>query len=212
MWSPVGLRWVLATAMLVTAVYHIGRIAMARPPRRRCDLDVDMTHAAMSVGMSLMLVGSLGAHGNIVWLAVFAAATLWFVVRTTHGYVMHGVTTAGPHAREALGCAVMLGMLAITAVATAHAGLVRFGANDMAGMAMPRGSSTADTHVITAALLLVMVGVSIWTAAGLSPARRGSLAWATVDAPRVQTRAPNLTAGCQLATNATAVYMLALML
>ena len=54
-----SLRWALAAVMIATAMYHAGRLVVARLRHPRSELDVDLTHAAMGVATTIILVGSV---------------------------------------------------------------------------------------------------------------------------------------------------------
>src|SRR5680860_306643 len=73
------LQWMLAIAMILTALYHIGHFVAAPPRVRRSKLDVDLTHAAMGTVMAIMLVGSLPSHTsrNLAIAFAFPACLLY---------------------------------------------------------------------------------------------------------------------------------------
>jgi hypothetical protein len=212
--SPIA--WILAGAMIATAGYHAGRMVAARVRCRRCEADVDVTHAVMGVAMSLMLVGSLTPGASLRWAMAFAIPAVWFVCRGVHAYVMDGGGQAfGQHVRQGVGCAAMLYMVLATAATGPSA------AHGMAGMhtsgaatGPAQGWATATAGLIPSRQLDVLLavataGVAIWTWRLIWSAGRARLA--TTRPPNTEL-APAVTAGCQLAMNVTTIYMLALML
>ncbi len=168
------LRWLIAAAMAGVVLFHVVRLR-SRSHRR----DADLTHAAMGVVMSVMLIGVLAPSDSRRLALAFAAPLLWFVWRGMYGYVMDGVRALGPPIRLVVGCAAMVYMLAVPSTATPS----------MSRMTMSAGSPT-----VVGALLVATLGVAAWTVT--RPA--------TVGLPRT----PALAAGCQLAMNAATVYML----
>lgn len=101
-------HWVLAAVALAAAAYHLWHL------RRHGDRAVDLTHAAMGAAMAVMFVAGIGGTERRWALAAFVAALVWFVASALRSYVHAGGTT--PYlARQAACCAVMVGMLALSA-------------------------------------------------------------------------------------------------
>ena len=213
-----------AVVMIVTALYHLGRLVAARAARRLESVDVDATHTAMGVGMAVMLVGWLTPGASHWWAAGFAIPTAWFGWRAAQGGLRDGARFVGNHLRQAVASGAMLFMLLAVAVTAGTASAVSASADPMAsgsmaampgmadptttraarGMAMPHLGGTAGGRLLDVVLVVAMTGVATWTAVllvrGIKARRAGS------HGPRAWS------ATCQLAMNVTTVYMLALML
>lgn len=198
--DPVAvLRWSVAAIAIGAAGYHSWH-AIRASRTRRPGLDVDLTHAAMGVGMAAMLVINLDAVTLLVLVAAFAITTLWYVVRTIDLYVETGARPAGVATRQLLCSVVMTGMLAVALLVGGHSMAgghgVTAGAASHSGHvgAIPGLSTTAsmDPRFVVLALLAVQVVVVAWTARALLPR-------------------PTTHTGAQLAIGVSGVAMLALM-
>jgi hypothetical protein len=192
------LRWSLAVLMAAIALYHVVRLVAAHRRRHYGEADVDLTHAAMGSAMAMMLVGAVSLRTSQLWAAGFAGIAAWFVLRTLLGYVRAGAGAVMPPLRQSvLSGAMLLMLLAATTPAAGGAGSTL-----MRGMAMSdAGASDRGLLFLVAAVVAI---VAIGTAAGLAPRSRQAAA-------SDGTLAPRMTAACQLAMNATTVYMLLLM-
>jgi Domain of unknown function (DUF5134) len=188
--STSWLRWALAAAMIAVVVYHLARLAESRLGRHPARFDVELTHAAMGVVMTVMLVGSLAASDGRRLAMLFAAPLVWFIWRGMHSYVMDGPRAVGMPARQVIGCAAMVYMLiALTGASSA--------ATAVSGMSMPATASPVPSPLLAGLLAVATLGVAGWTV------MRARTTGASVR--------PALTVGCQLAMNATTVYMLVAM-
>jgi uncharacterized protein DUF5134 len=183
--SASWLRWLFAAAMIGVALFHVVRLAASRDRHRPDGVDVELTHAAMGVVMTVMLIGVLAPSDSRRLALVFLAPLLWFVWRGLHSFVMHGARAVGPPVRHVVGCAAMVYMLVVLSTAGPA----------MPGMSMAAPSSASP--LVAGSLLIATVAVAGWTLAR----------------PRVVglPAAPALAAGCQLAMNAATVYMLVAM-
>jgi hypothetical protein len=198
-------RWSFAVIMTAIALYHLARLARSRWHRRRCDADVELTHAAMGLTMAVMAAGNLsvGTSGRLA--AVFAVPTLWFGVRTVHSYVMSGPQAMGRHFRQCVGCAAMLFMLAGSATTAGAAALAHTGRANapMPDMAMASTGASAAHRLIAGTLAAAILAVTLGT---LAANRRTGPRPPATEPGGVAT--PTLAAGCQFAMNAAAVCML----
>jgi hypothetical protein len=182
--STSWLRWAFAAAMIGVALFHVIRMIAPRARQRPDSMDAEITHAAMGVVMTVMLLGVLAPAEGRRLAVLFAIPLVWFVWRGLHSYVMDGPQAVGTPTRHVVGCAAMVYML--VAVSGPRA------ASSMPGMSM--ASTSPSSPVAAGALLVATVGVALWTVA--RPRAVGLPAQ------------PALAAGCQLAMNAATVYML----
>jgi hypothetical protein len=213
-----AVRWGCAAAMMAVAAYHGGRLPAARLLERRVEADVDLSHSAMGVAMTLMLVSSPGPASARAWSAVLAVPTLWFAGRAGYRHVVLG-RPVGPELRQVVLGAAMLYMI------LAAGPLPRVGAPamQMTGMQMTAGSGPAllmagpTSLTLDVVLLAATAAVLAWTALGLLRGFRGDsghgqlrTAGARVHLTGLRSAplAPALTASCQLAMSATTAYML----
>jgi Domain of unknown function (DUF5134) len=216
------LSWTFAAVMIATVLYHVSRLMVIDAGHR--ELDVDVTHAAMGVGMAGMLVGRLTPGEGYWWALGFAVPSAWFASRITWTLLGRGVRFVGNHARELLTSVAMVFMLGAVAATAGTATVAAASVTDvsMPGMTMStssaRGSSMAlsmphlggsgfssSPRIADALLSLAIVGIAVWTL--------------MIVVRRLRARGreggaitPALGASCQLAMNATTVYMLVLML
>jgi hypothetical protein len=192
--APGWLGWALAVLTVAVAGYHLGRLAASRISRTPLRPDVEVTHAAMSITMTMMLLGPLAPLAARCLALIFAVPMMWFACSGVHTYVMDGPThRAGLVAGPAVACAIMIVMLA----ALAHPA----SASTMAGRSMPDPPSglVSVSPELRSVLVVATVAVAGWTVARVRTAARALGARPTV--ARVGT-------GCQLVVSATTVYML----
>jgi hypothetical protein len=182
--GPTWLTRALGAAMIAVALYHAARMVRTRKRTHPFRYDVDLTHLGMGVVMALMLGAALRPPWSAASGMAFAVPAAWFGWRSMRAYVLDGARAALGDLPHALACAAMLCMLAASAVPGA----------DMAGMSMP---GTSGSSVVGVALVVLMVGVAIGSAARLRQ---------LAGPPRALAR------GCELAMGSTMVYMLAAML
>jgi hypothetical protein len=98
--GPAVLGYLLAAVMIVTAVYCVSRLVVARRRGRPTEPDVDIVHVLMGVAMAGMLVPRLRSLPDGTWEAVFGAALAWFGWQAGRPYCRRG---AGSRARRASG-------------------------------------------------------------------------------------------------------------
>jgi hypothetical protein len=219
--SLTWLSWTFAAVMIATVLYHVSRL-MATDTSLR-EVDVDVTHAAMGVGMAGMLIGRLTPGESYWWALGFAVPMAWFATRITWTALGRGVRFVGNHLRQLLVSGAMVFMLgAVAATAgTASVGASPVGNVSMAGMTMATSPSSTSSMalpmphlggsgvssssrlldvLLTLAILVVAAWMSVIVVRRLrARGRHGTLT-------------PALGASCQLAMNVATVYMLVLML
>jgi hypothetical protein len=200
--------------MIATVLYHVSRL-MAMDTSLR-ELDVDVTHAAMGVGMAGMLIGRLTPGESYWWALGFAVPTAWFATRITWTALGRGVRFVGNHLRQLLVSAAMVFMLGAVAATAGTATIAAAAVSDvsMPGMTMSTvaggGSSMSMPHLASSSrladvlLALAILVVAAWTFVIVVQRLRAR--------GRDGTLTPALGASCQLAMNVTTVYMLVLML
>jgi hypothetical protein len=96
MLDPSWLACVLTGIVLATALYCAGRIVVSLARGRRVELDADLTHILMGIGMAGMFVTRLAIFGATAWSVVFALVTAWYAVR----FVREGVAPGGIRSRR----------------------------------------------------------------------------------------------------------------
>jgi hypothetical protein len=151
--SAAWLSWSFAGVMILTALYHVGRLVAVRQPRRHTaaessaagssvassSVDVDVTHTAMGVGMAGMLVGWLTPGASHWWALGFAVPTVWFASHAARSSLRQGPRgePAGQHVRQALSSGSMVFMLGAVALTAGTAGAV--------GSAGPAAAASSDS-------------------------------------------------------------------
>ena len=156
--DPSWLADVLAGLVLATAVYCAGRIVVSLTRGRRIELDTDLAHLLMGIGMAGMFVTRLAILDTATWSVVFALVAAWYLLRIameTRGGT-GAVASVRHHAGHLVSALAMLYMfLAVpgnAADASAQAGS-SMGA--MApGMSMASGMGA---HLPTLALLFALM-------------------------------------------------------
>jgi uncharacterized protein DUF5134 len=156
MGEPAWLADLVAVIMLVTAAYCLGRVVISRARRRPTDLDVDLVHGVMGVGMAAMLVPSLSPVPNVTWAWVFGAAAAWFAWRIVGVYRSARTGRIAeahylPHFVMALAMIYM--GVAVSSSAKAGSG---------GGMAMGGAGSAAHFPAGALILALLMFGYVVW--------------------------------------------------
>jgi hypothetical protein len=183
--STSWLRWAFAAAMIGVAIFHITRLLASRARHGPDRADAELTHVAMGVVMTAMLLGVLAPIESRRLAMLFALPLVWFVWRGVHSYVLDGPRAVGAPTRHVVGCAAMVYMLvAVSGASTA--------VSTMPGMSM--ASTSHSLPIVPGTLLLATLAVAVSTV--VRPR--------TVGLPAT----PALAAGCQLAMNAATVYML----
>jgi Domain of unknown function (DUF5134) len=205
--SATSLGRVLAAVMIVATLYHAGRLLTSRTRHRHSEFDVDLTNAAMGIGMAIMLVGSLTPSASRRWAILFAIPTLWFIWRSLDSYLIDGTRAVGRPLRQALTCAAMLYMFLATARMASTASPMsdmHSASTAVAGMEVSTGPEFG--RAVTALLLAAMVGVAVWTCTLLGRGHGAAVCTSNTAS------APGATVTCELAMSVTTVYMLVLML
>jgi uncharacterized protein DUF5134 len=156
MGGPAWLADLLAGITLVISGYCLGRLVVWRTRGRPTDVDVDLVHGAMGVGMAAMLVPSLSPVPGVTWAWAFGVAAAWLAGRIVRVYRRAGNARIAqahylPHLVMAVGMIYM---------GTASSGPAR-GAAAGGGTAM--GGSGPGAHFPLALVLaLLMFGYAVW--------------------------------------------------
>lgn len=221
--GPIWLSWPMAGLMVISALYHVGRLVTAGQRGRTNGYDVDLAHLVMCTAMAAMLVMTFGALLATTWAVVLGVPTLWFMHRALRALVSDGARAMIGPVRQLLMCAAMLFMLVVPGrVASAPTSMVAGGMN-MPGMAI-EGQVSHDmvsSRSLVAVTSLVLVGlltiVGAHYARRLRAVARSHLVWplhSGLDMPQHPgglLLAPVLSLGSQLAMSGTMIYMLILL-
>jgi hypothetical protein len=204
--APAWLRWTLAAAMICVALYHSGRLANShwrrgQRPDPGAQVDVELTHAAMGSAMTLMVLDVM-APGDLRGVGlVFGALTLWFALRAVYSYVMDGPRAADLALRQVIGCAAMTYMLVALAAPSIRPAVAPAVTSEMNGMSMSGVGPSVLSPLSSPVLRVIVIGATValcgWTFARMRA--------------RCADAGPALGLGCQLAVNATTIYMLVTM-
>jgi Domain of unknown function (DUF5134) len=157
MGSPAWLADLLAVIMLVISGYCLGRLVVSRTQRRPTDVDVDVVHGVMGVGMAAMLVPSLSPVPGLTWAWAFAVAAAWLAWRIVSVYRQAGsAPIAQAHYVPHLIMAVAMIYMSVASSGPAHRGA--------AGGGMAMGGPGAGAHFPFGALVLAlfMFGYAVW--------------------------------------------------
>jgi hypothetical protein len=204
--GPSWLAGILATVMLATAAYCVGRLVISRARRRAAERDVDAVHAVMGVAMAGMLVTRLNPLPNAVWAVLFGGATAWFGWRISIARLSGGRRTGttghmpGHHVPHLVMCGAMVYMLLAVAV-------VRSGS---AAGRMAMAAAGAHFPVLALVLAVFMFGYVMWQADRLPAVT--ALAARTAGGGQGAPLSPRLAACCQMGMGITMGYMLIMML
>lgn len=79
--GPIWLNWPFAGLMVISALYHAGRMVAARQHGRTGGYDIDLTHLVICTAMATMLVMTFGNHLATAWSVVVGLPTLSFILR-----------------------------------------------------------------------------------------------------------------------------------
>ncbi len=197
--APDWVRRILAVAMIGVAMYHLSRLAIFRrsgldPKPTVVQVDVELTHVAMGSAMALMVSDTLAPDDLRGLVLVFVVPMFWFLLRTVRGYVRGGPKLADIAARQVIACAAMAYMLLAVAGTPMRPG---FGAG-MNGMSMGTSVSPAlsafSSPILRLVVIVAIAGLCAWT-----------VARHRAHAPSA---GPAMGVGCQLAVNATTIFML----
>jgi hypothetical protein len=157
MGGPAWLDGILAVFMLVIAGYCLGRLVIWRTQGRPTDVDVDVVHGAMGVGMASMLEPSLSPVPGVAWAGVFAVAAVWLAWRIATVYRQAGrARIAQAHYFPHLVMAVAMIYMGVATSGPARSG--------PAGGGMAMGGPDAGAHFPVGALVLAlfMFGYAVW--------------------------------------------------
>jgi hypothetical protein len=155
MGGPARLADILAVFVLVIAGYCLGRLVVWRTQGRPTDVDVDVVHGAMGVGMAAMLVPSLSPVPDVTWAGVFAVAAAWLTWRIVNVYRQAGGTRiAQAHYAPHLVMAV-----AMIYMGVAYSGPAR---NGSSGGGMALGGSGAHFPLAALVLAVFVFGYAVW--------------------------------------------------
>jgi len=158
MGGPFWLPDLLGALTLVIAAYCLGRLVVWRTRGRPTDVDVDVVHGAMGVGMAAMLVPSLSPVPDVTWAWVFAVAAGWLAWRIVTVYRQAGGSARIAQAHYAPHLVMAVAMIYMGVAASGPA------AGGSAGGGMAMGGSGADGHFPLGALVLAlfMFGYAVW--------------------------------------------------
>lgn len=177
--GPIWLSWPFAGLMVISALYHAGRLVAARQSGRTHGYDDDLTHLVMSAAMAAMLVTSFGSHLAMAWSVVIGVPTLWFVLRAAMALASGGRSLLSGGARALIQplqhvpmCAATLFMLVVAGRSASTVAPMAMDGTAMPGLAMPGMATGGDIsqHLggstpSVAATSLVLVGVLCLVAA-----------------------------------------------
>jgi hypothetical protein len=156
MGEPAWLADLVAVVVLITAAYCLGRVAVSLAWRRPTDLDVDLIHGVMGIGMAAMLVPSLSPVPNVTWAWVFGVAAAWFVWRIVAVFGSAGTSRiAEVHYLPHFVMAVAMIYMGVAVSGPAKAG-------SGGGMAMGGSGSTAHFPTGALVLALLMLAYVVW--------------------------------------------------
>jgi Domain of unknown function (DUF5134) len=210
--TPSWLTDLLAGVMLVVAAYCAGRVVFARLRHRPTEHDIDLLHVLMGVAMAGMLASRLSILNNHIWEALFAAAVVWFAVRTVLALRGADRTDVVHRIPYLLAPAAMLYMYLAPISAAGGSG-----GGGMAGMADSVGAASRYP-IIDLFLIVCMVGFAVLTTDRTmltSSATPGGL-----EVPGTQVAAgshcgplaPRAANCCHIAMSVTMAYMLIVLL
>jgi len=155
-----GAAWLndtIAVITLVIASYCFGRLVIWGTRRRPTDVDVDVIHGVMGVGMAAMLVPGLSPVPNVTWAWVFAVAAVWLAWRIVTAYRQARTAriTQGhyvPHLVMA-GAMIYMGVAPASPASSGSPG---------GGMAMGGSGGGADFPFIALVFAFFMFGYAVW--------------------------------------------------
>lgn len=199
MTGPGWLDAVLAAVMLAIAACCAARLAIWRLRGRDVEPEADALHVLMGISMAGMLDQDLRSAPDDMWLAVFAAAAIWFGGQALFASGRRGrgkwrCTHPAPHAVESAAMVYML-WPALPGVRDA-------------AMAMPGMSGhVGENPAVALVLAIFMLGYILWTTDQLAAGARFRMGGTSVSA-----LAPRLTACYKIVMSAAMGYMLLSML
>ena len=179
--APGWSRWILVGLLLGVATYHLLRLLSGRWRRNSGKIYQELTHLITAAAMTAMLVGALAPAGDRLLTIMFGASAVWFAASSIHSYIVYGPATLGARAQLVAGCTAMTYML----TALEHR-------NPMASM----GAHSIPSAPLTVLFVGAIAAVTVVSLRDLRACPTGLGA------------RPALAAGCQLAMNATTVFML----
>jgi hypothetical protein len=185
MTGPAWLAPLLAAVMLLIAAGSVARLVVWWLRGRAAEPEADALHAVMGVAMAGMLEPVIRPVPSTAWLAVFAAAGVWFALRATRARSrrqqpggrsrQRGNWRCAHPAPHAVECAAMIYML-VPASGGSH--------GQLTGMPGMTSSAPSANPALALLLALFMLGYTVWTADRLTSQYRpravtnGGEAWA----------------------------------
>ena len=212
MGGPGWLAGILAVVVLAISAYCLGRLVVSRTQHRPTDVDVDVVHGAMGVGMAAMLEPGLSPVPNVTWAWVFAAAAAWLVWRIVRVYrEAGGGRIAQAHYVPHLVMAVAMIYMGVAGTSSGAAGSAG------GGMAMGGSAGGSTPHFAAGALILAlfMFGYAVWLTdqlPAIAPVRvwratpQLALAGAGVPAPGVSGAGPTAAQAAPVVRAAVAAH------
>jgi Domain of unknown function (DUF5134) len=153
MGGPAWLSDLLALITLVVSGYCLGRLVVSRTRRRPTDVDVDLVHGAMGVGMAAMLVPGISPLPEVTWAWAFGVAAAWLAWRiVSAGNIRIARAHYLPHLVMAVGMIYM----------GAAASIPARGAGAGSGTAMGGPGTAAHFPLGALILALFMFGYAVW--------------------------------------------------
>jgi len=155
--DPSWLADTLAGLVLAIALYCAGRIGVALVGGRRVELDADLTHILMGIGMAGMFVTRLAILDTAVWAVVFGLISAWFLLRILLESRHDGGRGAGlqHHAGHLASALAMLYMYLAVPTAAARSSM---GGSSMGSMGSGMDGETGmGAHLPTLALLFALL-------------------------------------------------------
>lgn len=151
--DPSWLADILTGLVLATAAYCAGRIVISLARGRRIELDADITHILMGIGMAGMFVTQLAILDTAAWSVIFGLVAAWYVVHIVLERGHDGARWAGlrHHTGHAVSALAMLYMFLAVPAGASTSSTGGMSAGSM-GSGMSTGSGMA-AHAPTLALL-----------------------------------------------------------
>lgn len=161
--DPSWLADILAGLVLAVALYCAGRIGISLVRGRHVELDTDLTHILMGIGMAGMFVSRLAILDTTLWATVFGVVAVWFIFRIVLEVGHDGGQLAGlrHHAGHVISALAMLYMFLAVPSASASSASGTMGDSGMGSMGSMGsdmgGGSGMGAHVPSLALLFALL-------------------------------------------------------
>lgn len=168
---PNWLMNLLATLMIVIAVYFAGRLVVARTHHRKVHVEVNIAELVMGVAMAGMFRSSFNLLPNGLWEVIFTGMAVWFVVENVrfvsrHGFVGGDVIVGYHRLHYPLHVLMSVSMLYMYLAGTS---VVVNGSTQMA-MSAPMGTR-ADFVALPLLFAVSLCGFAVWQLDGISRLR-----------------------------------------